>query len=83
MSVGEPDYAIQMYKSQRQYDHMIRLVAIHHKDALEDTHLYLAKTLEEEGKFKEAELHYLEAKDWKSVVNMYCTNNGFEDAYRV
>jgi len=62
---------------------MIRLVTAYHKDLLSETHLYLAKTLESEGNFKMAEHHYLEENDWKSVINMYCANNMYEEAYRV
>ncbi|KAJ1542553.1 hypothetical protein HK096_009264, partial [Nowakowskiella sp. JEL0078] len=62
---------------------MIRLVTSYHKDLLGETHLYLAKTLETEGNLKQAEHHYIEGKDWKSAVNMYCANNMFEEAYRV
>lgn len=83
LTVGEPDLAINMYKNHRQYDHMIRLVTAYHKDLLIETHLFLAKTLETEGNFKQAEHHYVEGKDWKSAVNMYCANNMYEEAYRV
>ena len=66
-----------------QYDHMIRLVSSHHKDLLVETHLYLARTLESEGNLRQAEHHYIEGKDWKSAINMYCANNSYEEAYRV
>jgi intraflagellar transport protein 172 len=39
--------------------------------------------LEEEGNFRLAEHHYVEALDFKSAINMFCLNNMFEDAYRV
>ncbi|KAI9201990.1 uncharacterized protein BJ171DRAFT_584638 [Polychytrium aggregatum] len=83
LTVGEPDLAINMYKNHKQYDQMIRLVTSYHKDLLIETHLYLAKTLETEGNFKQAEHHYIEGKDWKSAINMYCANNMYEDAYRI
>ncbi len=41
--VGEHDLAISMYKKAKQYDPMTRLVALYHKDLLDDTHLHLAK----------------------------------------
>jgi intraflagellar transport protein 172 len=72
-----------MYKDQKQYDQMIRLVAAFHKDLLDETHIFLAKTMEAEGRFKEAEQHFIDGKDWKSAISMYCANNAFEDAYRV
>lgn len=39
--------------------------------------------LEEEGNFRLAEHHYVEALDFKAAINMFCLNNMFEDAYRV
>ncbi|KAJ1554535.1 hypothetical protein HK405_004770, partial [Cladochytrium tenue] len=83
LTVGEPDLAINMYKSHKQYDQMIRLVAAHHKDLLQETHMYLAKILEMEGNLKQAETHYVEGKDWKAAINMYCANNSYDEAYRV
>jgi intraflagellar transport protein 172 len=83
LALGDPDMAITMYKNNKQYDHMIRLVTAHHKDLLIDTHLYLGKSLETEGNFRQAEHHYVEGKDWKSGINMYCANNLYEEAYRV
>ncbi|KAI9351150.1 hypothetical protein DFJ73DRAFT_789886 [Zopfochytrium polystomum] len=83
LTVGEPDLAINMYKNHKHYDQMIRLVTAHHKDLLQETHLYLAKQLEAEGTFKQAEHHYIEGKEWKSAINMYCANNSFDEAYRV
>jgi intraflagellar transport protein 172 len=83
LAINEPDLAITMFKNHKQYDQMIRLVAAHHKDLLVDTHLYLAKTLESEGNFKQAEQHFVEGDDFKSAINMYCVNSLFEEAYKV
>jgi len=55
LMVSEPDLAINMYKKHKHYDHMIRLVGLHRKDLLAETHLHLAQQLESESKFKEAE----------------------------
>ena len=52
--VSEPDLAINMYKKNRHYDQMIRLVAQYRKDLLNETHLHLAQQLEAENKFKDA-----------------------------
>lgn len=82
-TVDEPDLAITMYKKNKMYDDMIRLVAKYHKDLLTDTHLHLAKELEGETRFQEAEYHYLEAKEWKAAVNMYRVNDMWDEAYRV
>ncbi|XP_074628986.1 intraflagellar transport protein 172 homolog isoform X2 [Acropora palmata] len=72
-----------MYKKLRQYENMIRLVAIHHEDLLADTHLHLAKELEGEGQLRQAEHHFLEARDWKAAFNMYRNQGLREEAYRV
>uniref|UniRef100_A0A8C5J9F3 Intraflagellar transport protein 172 homolog n=1 Tax=Junco hyemalis TaxID=40217 RepID=A0A8C5J9F3_JUNHY len=83
ITVNEPDLAITMYKKCKMYDEMVCLVAKYHKDLLGDTHLHLGKELEAEGRLQEAEYHYLEAKDWKTTVNMYRMNDMWEEAYRV
>uniref|UniRef100_A0AAY4EKD8 Intraflagellar transport protein 172 homolog n=1 Tax=Denticeps clupeoides TaxID=299321 RepID=A0AAY4EKD8_9TELE len=82
-TVDEPDLAITMYKKHKMYDDMIRLVARHHKDLLQETHVHLAKELEAEGRMQEAEYHYMEGQDWKAAINMYRTNDMWEEAYRV
>lgn len=82
-TVGEPDMAITMYKKKKLYDDMIHLVAKHHKDLLQETHIHLAKELAAEGRFQEAEHHYIQAQDWKAAVNMFGTNEMWEEAYRV
>ena len=43
--VHEPDLAINMYKKNRRYDDMIRLVTSYRKDLLTETHLHLAQQL--------------------------------------
>ena len=81
--VNEPDLAINMYKKNRRYEDMIRLVTSYRKDLLTETHLHLAQQLETEGNFKLAEKHYAEAQDWGSAVNMYRANDLWDDAVRV
>ena len=41
-----------------------------------------AQQLEHEGNYRQAEQHYVEAKDWKLAVNMYRTNDLWDDAIR-
>jgi len=43
VAVKEPDLAISMYKKQKMYSDMIRLVKVHHQDLLQDTFIHLAK----------------------------------------
>ncbi|RHY72165.1 hypothetical protein DYB30_002007 [Aphanomyces astaci] len=83
LTVNEPDLAINMYKNHKNYEQMIRLVTKYRKDLLKDTHLYLAQQLEHEGNFKEAEHHFAEAGEWQAAVNMYRTNDMWDEAIRV
>ncbi|CAG0880914.1 unnamed protein product [Cyprideis torosa] len=83
IAVAEPDLAITMYKNQRQYDQMLRLVQEHHPDLVQSTHMHLAKELESEGAYSQAEQHYIKAGDWKTAVNMYRGAEIWEDAHRV
>ena len=83
LTVKEHDLAINMYKKNRMYDQMLRLVSTFRKDLLGETHLHLAQQLEGDHNFREAERMYLEAKEWKSVVQMYRANEMWEDAIRV
>lgn len=83
LTIGEPDFAIQMYKNAELYDSMIRLVERYHKDLVESTHLSLARQLEGKNKYKQAEVHYVAANDWKSAVHMYCLAPKWEDAHRI
>jgi intraflagellar transport protein 172 len=83
LTVNEPDLAINMYKKQRKYDQMIRLVTTYRKDLLKETHLHLAQQLEMEGSLRDAEHHYAEAGEWLSAVNMYRSNDQWDEAIRV
>lgn len=83
VAVQEPDLAITMYKKHKMYGDMIRLVKVHHPDLVPDTHLHLAKELEAEGNMRQAEHHFLEAGDWKAAVNMYRSQDMWEEAHRV
>nr|XP_046228660.1 intraflagellar transport protein 172 homolog isoform X2 [Scatophagus argus] len=82
-TVKQPDLAITMYKKNRMFNDVIRLVAKHHPDLLTETHVHLAKELEAESRFSEAEYHFMEAEEWKAAVHMYRVNDMWEDAYRV
>lgn len=83
LTVKEKDLAINMYKKHRRYDDMIRLVQEYRPDLLKETHQFLAQTLEMEGSHKDAENHYVEAQEWQSAVNMYRSNELWDDAIRV
>ncbi len=83
LTVKEHDLAIEMYKRNRQFDQMIRLVGLYRKDLLGETHIHLARQLEADGNYREAERRYLEGKDWKGAVQMYKHAEMWEDAVRV
>jgi len=83
LTVKERDLAINMYKKHRRFDDMIRLVQEHRPDLLKETHQFLAQTLEMEGSLRDAEQHYVEAQEWHSAVNMYRSNELWDDAIRV
>ncbi|XP_070491879.1 intraflagellar transport protein 172 homolog [Chironomus tepperi] len=83
ITMSQPDKAIEMYKNVEMYDAMIRLVERYHKEHLEATHLQLARQLEEKGRLKNAEVHFVAAGDWKSAVHAYCSAGKFEEAFRV
>ena len=82
ISVQESDLAISMYKKQRHYDQMMRLVKQYHPDLVQSTHIHLAQELEQEGNHRAAEKHFIDAGDWKSAVHMYRGVDLWEDAYR-
>lgn len=78
-----PDFAITMFRNHERYNDMLRLVAKHHPELLAVTHLDLAQQLETEGRYREAEKHYVAGDDWKAAINMFRANDAWEDAYRV
>lgn len=80
---GQSDKAISMYKDAKQYESMIKLVGKHHPDLLVDTHKHLAKELEHDKFYSKAELHYLQAGEWKHAIQMYKKINRWEEAYRI
>lgn len=60
LTIKEVDKAITMFKRNRLYKDVIRLVKVHHPDLLEQTYNHLAQELEGEGNFRQAEQYYLE-----------------------
>lgn len=83
LTVKEKDLAINMYKKHRRFEDMVRLVNEHRPDLLKETHQFLAQTLEMDGSLREAEHHYVEAGEWHSAVNMYRSNEMWDDSIRV
>ena len=83
VTVKERDLAINMCECNRRFDDMVRLVNEFRSDLLKETHQFLAQTLEMEGSLREAEHHYVEAQEWHSAVNMYRSNELWDDSFRV
>ena len=83
LAAKQPEMAIEMYKENSMFDQMIRLVSVYKKELLSDTLVHLAQERENEGMFKQAEQHYVEAKRWKNAVQMYRSQGMWDDAIRV
>lgn len=83
IAIKQPNMAIAMYKKAGQYENMMRLIRQYHPEHAQDVYARLAKELEENGRLREAEQHYVDAGEWKSAVNMYKQAEQWEDAYRV
>ena len=83
LTVNALDDAIEMYRSNRKFDHMLRLIATHRKESLNEAVHQLAKELEMQGKLKEAEEYYVRGKDWQAAVDMYIANKAWDQAMSV
>lgn len=83
LTVNALDDAIEMYRSHRKFDHMLRLIAAHKKENLGEAMQQLAKELEMQGKLKEAEEYYVRGKDWEAAVTMYIANKAWDQAMSV
>uniref|UniRef100_A0A8D8X160 Intraflagellar transport protein 172 homolog n=1 Tax=Cacopsylla melanoneura TaxID=428564 RepID=A0A8D8X160_9HEMI len=81
--INEPDLAISMFKNQKQYENMMRLVRNYHPDLVDTTLLHLAQECEEAKKYKQAEKYYIDCNEWKLAIKMYRNLNLWEDAYRI
>lgn len=60
LTVKRVDRAMTMYKNQRQYREMARLVRAHKPELLEQTLIRIAQELECEGNLRQAEQYYME-----------------------
>ncbi len=69
--VQEVDLAINMYKKNKLYSDMIRLVEEYRPDLLKNTHSFLASSFEQEGNLGKAEEHYIAAGEILAAISMY------------
>lgn len=83
VGIGDIDRAIDMYKKNKQYDEMVRLVKQHRPALVVNTHLLIASILEKEGNCKSSELHYVDAGEWEMAVRMYQERDMWDDSLRV
>ncbi|XP_054716571.1 intraflagellar transport protein 172 homolog [Uloborus diversus] len=82
-SANEYDMAIAMYENLKQYDKVMKMVKKYYPEKIKDTYLRIAKKLESNEKYMQAEEYYVVAGEWKSAINMYRNLDMWEDAYRV
>lgn len=82
-SAQEYEMAIAMYENLKQYDKMTKMIKKYYPEKLLETYLHIAKKLEADEKYVQAEEYYVTAGEWKAAVNMYRNLDMWEDAYRV
>lgn len=58
------------------WDALVRLTAQHRREALPEAHLLAARALAGARAWREAERHYLEARDWAAAVEMHRCGQG-------
>ena len=73
------DYACESY----QFEFAFELARTAMKEKVEEIHYKYAMALEDDGKFKEAEQHFVKAKKPKEAVLMYVHNQDWDAAQRV
>ena len=73
------DYACESF----QFEFAFELAKTAMKDKIEDIHYKYAIALEDDGKFKDAEAHFVKAKKSKEAVLMYVHNQDWDAAQRV
>lgn len=83
LKVNDVDGAIMMYRKNRDYTNMMRLVQAYRSGYLLQTHLALGAQFQKEGNLKSAETHFIAGKDWSRAVSMYRDKDLWDDAVRV
>lgn len=73
------DYACESY----QFEFAFELAKTAMKEKVEDIHYKYAMALEDDGKFQEAESHFVKARRPKEAVLMFVHNQDWEAAQRV
>ncbi|XQJ26776.1 intraflagellar transport protein 172, putative [Leishmania guyanensis] len=83
LKVNDADGAIMMYRKNRDFTNMMRLVQAYRSSYVVQTHLALASQFQKEGNLKAAETHFIAGKDWSRAVSMYRDRDLWDDAVRV
>lgn len=83
LKVNDADGAIMMYRKNRDYTNMMRLVQAYRSGYVLQTHLALAAQFQKEGNLNSAETHFIAGKDWSRAVSMYRDRDLWDDAVRV
>jgi hypothetical protein len=65
------EWALARPQTSRLWQGYVRAVGQHRREALPEAHAAVADALAGEGQWREAERHFVEAKDWQGAVDMY------------
>lgn len=68
---GMIDSAVEMYRTTKNYDQLVRIVANHQADQLTRHHLDIARQLQTDGNRKSAEKHFIAVIITTSIPNFY------------
>jgi hypothetical protein len=69
--VGSVDAAVEMYRRQKMWREMVRVVSEKKPDLTRQANLEAAEALEKEGRLRDAERHYMDGLDYSAAVKMY------------
>ena len=61
LTVDSVEHAINMYKKAGQWDNLLRLVSKYRQDKKKNVQIRIAKKLQSEGKYRQAEQHLVDA----------------------
>jgi len=79
---GGHNAVIEMYKSHKDYQSLIRFVKRHEIRLLTDAYIFIGNEMRKEQKCREAEKYFLSAGDWRSVLEMHVENSRWDEAIR-
>lgn len=83
LNVNNVSGAADMYKRNKMYDEAVRVIVTARPEEAKKAHADVARLLEKEQKFKDAERHYVEGRAYSEAVRMYKERGMWDDALRV